>query len=94
MADLKQLEGFFRAIGSQSRLKILLLFMDGQQRTVNEIAAAVGIGQSTCSEHLAVLKREGVMSANKLGKEVYYTPNKDEILAKLEQVAAMVRECC
>jgi ArsR family transcriptional regulator len=94
MNEMKQLEGFLKAIGSESRLKILMLFMDSRERTVNEITEAVGIGQSTCSEHLAVLRKAGLVKSNKQGKEVFYIPNRDVILARLEQISSMLKSCC
>lgn len=92
--DLKQIETFIKALGTENRLKILMLFVDGNERTVNEITRAVGIGQSTCSEHLAVLKKAGLMNANKLGKEVYYLPNRDVIVGMLEEITSILKKCC
>ncbi|MBD3671212.1 MAG: winged helix-turn-helix transcriptional regulator [Gammaproteobacteria bacterium] len=92
--DLKEMEGFIKALGSENRLKILMLFMDGRERTVNEITHAVGIGQSTCSEHLAVLKKAGLMNSHKMGKEVLYLPNRDVILGMLERISGTLKQCC
>ena len=46
---------FLKSLASESRLNIVLLFLDGQERTVNQIAEAVGLGQPATSEHLALL---------------------------------------
>ena len=85
---------FVKAIASESRIKMLLLFMDGQERTVNQIAETVGLGQSTTSEHLAIMKRSGLLTAKKQGKEVYYQPNRSQILHHLETLSNLLKNCC
>ncbi len=57
----QELYDFIKAIASESRIRILLLFMDGQERTVNQITQAVELGQSTTSEHLTTMKRSGLL---------------------------------
>ncbi len=84
---------FVKSIASESRLNILLLFLDGQERTVNQISEAVGLGQPTTSEHLAVMKRAGVLVSEKRGKEVYYRPDRLRIAQYLETLSALLK-CC
>ncbi len=85
---------FIKAIASESRMNILLLFLDGQERTVNQIAEAVGLGQPTTSEHLALMKRSGLLVSEKQGKEVYYRPNRAQIIRSLETLSALLKSCC
>lgn len=85
---------FVKAIGSESRMKILLLFLDGHERTVNQIAEAVGLGQPTTSEHLAIMKRSGVLVSTKDGKEVYYQPDRGQIIHFLETLETLLKDCC
>ena len=92
--DIEDIQGFMKALASESRIKIMMAFMDGKPRTVNEVAETVKLGQSTCSEHLAILKRAGVMQSEKQGKEVIYQPNRDRISARLEMLAAFLKTCC
>src|SRR5512140_1124986 len=84
---------FVKSIASESRMNILLLFLDGQERTVNEITEAVGLQQPTTSEHLAVMKRAGVLMSEKRGKEVYYRPDRLRIAQYLETLTTMLK-CC
>ncbi len=85
---------FIKSIASESRLNILLLFLDGQERTVNQITEAVGLGQPSTSEHLAVMKRAGVLMSEKRGKEVYYRPDRLHIAQYLETLSTMLKKCC
>ena len=62
---------FSKALANEKRQQILLgIFTDKQEHTVGEIADRVGIAPSTASEHLAILKRAGVLLAQKRQKEV------------------------
>lgn len=91
---IDEIYSFVKALGSESRIKILMAFMDGNSRTVNEVANSVALGQSTCSEHLAILKRAGVMQSEKHGKEVIYTPNREMISLRLETLGEFLKHCC
>lgn len=85
---------FLKSLASDSRLNIVLLFLDGQERTVNQIAEAVGLGQPATSEHLAILKQAGVMLSRKEGKEMYYRPDRAKVLETLESLNRLLRSCC
>ena len=89
-----ELLDFIKSIASESRMNILLLFLDGQERTVNQVTEAVGLGQPTTSEHLAVMKRSGVLVSEKRGKEVYYQPDRVRIARYLETLSTLLKKCC
>ena len=85
---------FLKSLASESRLNIVLLFLDGQERTVNQIAEAVGLGQPATSEHLALLKQSGVLTSRKEGKEVHYQPDRTKVLNMLETLNQLLQSCC
>lgn len=90
----KELLNFLKSVASESRMKILLLFIDGQERTVNQVSELVGLEQSTTSEHLALMKRNGLLLSQKSGKEVYYRPDKDKIVQFLDVLNQLLSKCC
>ena len=90
----QELIEFTKSIASETRFNILLLFLDGQERTVTQITEAVGLGQPTISEHLAIMKRAGVLVSNKRGKEVYYLPDRARIVHYLETLSTVLKKCC
>ncbi len=90
----QELVEFTKAIGSESRMSILLSFLDGQERTVNQITEAVGLGQPTTSEHLAIMRRCRVLAAEKRGKEVYYHPDRAQIARYLDMLSDLLKRCC
>jgi ArsR family transcriptional regulator len=85
---------FVKSLASETRMSILLLFLDGQERTVSQVTEAIGLGQPTTSEQLAVMKRSGVLTSEKRGKEVYYRPNRLEIARQLEYLSSLLKQCC
>jgi ArsR family transcriptional regulator, arsenate/arsenite/antimonite-responsive transcriptional repressor len=90
-----QLQAFLHGLASETRQHILFqVFFDGQEHTVGQVAQQTGLGQSTVSEHLAVLKRDGLLTSRREGKEVYYRPHGEGALAALAQLTALLRHCC
>ncbi len=94
LAPYEELIDFMKSIASESRLNILLLFLDGQERTVNQITEAIGLGQPATSEHLAIMKRSGVLVSEKRGKEVYYHPDRMRIARYFEMLSDVLKKCC
>ena len=93
--EFSALQDLLKALVSENRQRILLeVFRDGKPRTVNQIAEQLGLGQSTASEHLAQMKRAGVLQSRKVGKEVLYQPNRVLLLAQLQDLIDLVARCC
>ncbi len=66
---------FIKALAHPTRLKILELLRSGE-RCVCEIFPELDIEQSSASKHLALLKKEGLLSSRKDGlKVIYWVPN-------------------
>ncbi|MDZ7749373.1 MAG: metalloregulator ArsR/SmtB family transcription factor [Halofilum sp. (in: g-proteobacteria)] len=63
---------FLRAIGNDNRLMVLCRLVEGEL-TVGELQARVPLSQSALSQHLAVLRREGLVSTRRSAQNVYYT---------------------
>lgn len=90
-----QLQAFLHGLASETRQHILFeVFVDGQEHTVGQVAQRTGLGQSTASEHLTVLKRAGILTSRREGKEVYYRPQRERVLALLAQLTDLLTYCC
>lgn len=61
----------FRVLGSESRLRILLLLSSGS-RTVGALADATEMSQPLVSQHLRTLRQAGLVTALRSGKEITY----------------------
>ena len=61
----------FRALGHPARIRILELLVEGEQ-PVSDLLADLGIEPSTLSQHLAVVKRIGLVESSRKGNAVTY----------------------
>ena len=66
-----------KAMANEWRLMILCQLADGE-KTVSELQALLGLSQSALSQHLAVLRREKIVSARKHAQSVSYSLAGDE----------------
>lgn len=62
---------FLKSLANAQRLRILCLIMEGE-RPVGEIAEAIGANQSSVSQNLALMRREGLVVPRRSGQTVYY----------------------
>ena len=63
----------FKALAHPARIRILeILSSRAESTAVSEILAATEIEPTLLSQHLAVLKRHQVVSAQRVGNAVYY----------------------
>jgi len=62
---------FLKALANPQRLRIVCLIAE-RERPVGELAEAAELKQSAVSQHLALLRREGLLRARRQGKAVYY----------------------
>ena len=85
---------FLKAVASESRQEVMLLFAGGAELTVGEVAERLRIGQSTASEQLAPLREGGLLAARRAGKTVYYRADPDGIAAALSELQGWLRSCC
>jgi DNA-binding transcriptional ArsR family regulator len=85
---------FLKALASPSRQQIMLLFARGGELSVGEVADKAGLGQSTASEQLALLRRGGILTSRRQGKVVLYRANRDGVVAALEDLQAYLLACC
>ena len=73
---------FFRGFSDPTRLAILETLRAGS-RTVGDIVATTGLGQSNVSNHLACLKGCGLVASEKRGRYVHYGLSDPRIAAIL-----------
>ena len=64
-------EAIFKALGSPARLTLVRTLIEGE-RCVCDLVEAVGLGWSTTSRHLDVLRAAGVISSEKRAQKIFY----------------------
>jgi DNA-binding transcriptional ArsR family regulator len=69
----------FRALGDESRLRILRLLASGDLY-LTEIAERIGLSKPTVSHHLAQLRAAGLVTITEAGALTYYSLRRDRVL--------------
>ncbi|WP_308343657.1 metalloregulator ArsR/SmtB family transcription factor [Streptomyces sp. MK37H] len=82
----EDLQVFLKAVASGTRQRLFAHFAGGEELTVGEIAERAGLGLSTISEHLAVLRRAGLLKSTRAGKLVRYHADREGIAELLGQL--------
>ncbi len=79
-----------RLLADPTRLRLLLL-LEEEELSVAELQQILGMGQSRISSHLAQLKRAGIVTDRRVGKNVYYGANHHEQNTRQTRVAELTR---
>ena len=70
--EVRPLTKLFRALGDETRLRIVALLSHGEL-CVCHLEAALDLNQSTASRHLGILKSAGIVDSRREGTWVYYS---------------------
>jgi DNA-binding transcriptional ArsR family regulator len=77
-----------KALANRHRLLIICQLIDGE-RSVGELAEFLGLRDSTVSQHLALLRKDGLVAARREAQTIYYSIASEparEVLKTLYQV--------
>ncbi len=61
-----------KALSNRHRLLIICQLIDGE-RSVGDLAELLGIRDSTVSQHLSLLRRDGLVAARRDGQTIWYS---------------------
>jgi DNA-binding transcriptional ArsR family regulator len=87
-AQASKASSLLSAMCNEKRL-MLLCQLVGTERSVNELTELLGSPQSTISQHLALLRREGFVKSRREGQTHYYSLAGDEARAILETLQSL-----
>jgi DNA-binding transcriptional ArsR family regulator len=68
-----------RALNHKLRQQLLHLLDEHKKVTVTEIYVKLRLEQSVVSQHLAIMRRAGIVSTKREGKFIYYSVNYNRI---------------
>ncbi|WP_295841212.1 metalloregulator ArsR/SmtB family transcription factor [uncultured Xanthomonas sp.] len=71
-AHASQAARLLKALGNEKRLLLLCLLVDHEQ-SVGELNARVELSQSALSQHLALLREDGLVQTRREGQTIYYS---------------------
>lgn len=77
--NLKKAAMILRALNHKLRQQIVKLIDENKRLTVTEIYIKLRLEQSVASQHLAILRRAGVVKTTRDGKFIYYSVNSSRI---------------
>lgn len=87
-AELRKAVLVLRAINHKLRQRMIDLLEENDKMTVTDIYIKLRLEQSVASQHLAILRRAGVVVTDRDGKFIYYSLNKE----RLSQISQLVEE--
>ena len=70
-ASAGEAEELLKALANRHRLTILCQLIDGE-RSVGELAEVLSLRDSTVSQHLALLRKDGLVSTRRDGQTIWY----------------------
>lgn len=73
LLTLKKADLIIRALNHKLRLQIIRLLHDKEELTVTEIYVKLRLEQSVASQHLALLRRAGIVETRREGKFIFYS---------------------
>jgi ArsR family transcriptional regulator len=77
---------FAKALADETRQKIMALCCCNEM-SVSQLVEATKVAQPTVSHHLKILKEAGLVTADRRGKEIFYTLNQAKLAKGCCQVA-------
>jgi len=63
-----------------------------REMTVNELVNKTGISQANLSQHLAILRAKGIVSARREGINVYYSISNPKIIKAFDLISEVLQE--
>ncbi len=76
---LRKSADVLRAINHKLRRKMMHMLEEAGKMMVTDIYVALRLEQSVASQHLAILRKAGVLKTERQGKFIYYSLNKDRL---------------
>ncbi len=87
-AELRKAVLVLRAINHKLRQRVIDLLEENEKMTVTDIYIKLRLEQSVASQHLAILRRAGVVATERQGKFIFYALDKD----RLSQISKLVED--
>ncbi len=81
----------FRALAHEVRVRVLEEIREGE-RSVGDLQEALGVSGSNMSQHLAVLRGEGIVVARREGTNVLYSVADDQFFRLLDDARSIFEQ--
>ena len=88
VVKLKKAALVFRAVNHKLRQQILAVIHENKGIDVTSIYKKLGLAQSVASQHLAILRKAGIVTTEREKRFVYYSVN----YKRLEEIGEIAKE--
>jgi DNA-binding transcriptional ArsR family regulator len=88
--NLKKAAMILRALNHKLRQQIIRILDENKRLTVTELYVQLRLEQSVASQHLAILRRAGIVKTERDGKFIYYTVNNSRISDIMKSVDELI----
>ena len=79
-----------RAMSNAKRMRILNELADGRERSVSELEGVIAtLSQSALSQHLAMLRRDGIVATRREGQVIHYRIADEASIRVIETLMAI-----
>ena len=78
-SELRKAVIILRAVNHKLRQNIIQLLEENEKMTVTDLYVKLRLEQSVASQHLAILRRAGVVNTERNGKFIYYYLNEERL---------------
>jgi DNA-binding transcriptional ArsR family regulator len=83
--NVKKASLVLRALNHKLRQQMIKMLEDNNKMTVTDLYIQLRLEQSVASQHLAILRRAGIVKTERDGKYIYYRVNEERI-AQINQI--------
>jgi len=85
--NARNLSRVLKALANERRL-IVLAYLANEELSVGELECRIGISQSALSQHLARLRRDGLVKTRRSAQNIYYSLDQGPAKAMLDMLEA------
>lgn len=86
---LNSLSEFFKMLSHPARIRIIGLLIQNETLDVTSLQESLGIAQSSVSNHLKLLKMQGLLTEHREGTHIYYRLKSQRIKAVVTNALAL-----
>jgi ArsR family transcriptional regulator, virulence genes transcriptional regulator len=83
--NVKKASLVLRALNHKLRQQMIKMLEENNKMTVTDLYIQLRLEQSVASQHLAILRRAGIVKTERDGKYIYYRVNEERI-AQINQI--------
>jgi DNA-binding transcriptional ArsR family regulator len=88
--NIKKAAIVLRALNHKLRQQMILIIHENKRNTVTQLYSKLRLEQSVASQHLAILRRAGIVTTERDGKFIFYTINPSRLKSINEFVKNLV----